>query len=632
MDGTIEVTVAGNAVKLAAGTRPLDLSGQPAGTLACALNGETIDLKRPLTSGGHIEYLTFSTSAGRRVFRHSSAHLLAQAVKRLWPQAKLGTGPALEDGFYYDILLPEPLQDDALAKIEQVMADLVRENLEIQRLELSREQALELFSERGESFKLEIIDRIPEGATISAYRQGEFIDLCSGPHLPSTGLIGAIRLTNASGAYWRGVESNPMLTRIYGTSFPDDQQLAEFFERQEEAKRRDHRKLGRELDLVSFHEEAPGFPFWHPKGQTLYRTLENYSRTLQERRGYQEVSTPWIYRVGLWQKSGHWDHYRENIFVVDREDELMGLKPMNCPGHALLFGSTTRSYRDLPMRVAEYGPLSRYERSGTLHGLFRVRGFHQDDAHLFVSEDQIAEEMEGVLELVDIVYRAVGMPYEVVISTRPDDYMGELALWDKAEAELESVLITHHLNYQLNPKDGAFYGPKLDFYAVDALGRRWQCATVQLDFQTPVQFDLNYIDREGQPRRPVMIHRAIMGSLERFLGILIEHYAGAFPMWLAPEQVRVIPITDHQVAYAEAIQQALIARNLRVAVDSSNQKLGYKVRAGQLAKTPIMLVVGGRDQDNQTVSVRDRELGDLGARPWPAYGDELEAMAALPLR
>lgn len=632
MDETIEVTVEGNAVKVAVGTRPLDLGGQPAGTLACALNGETIDLKRPLTSGGHIEYLTFSTSAGRRVFRHSSAHLLAQAVKRLWPQAKLGTGPALEDGFYYDILLPEPLQDDALAKIEQVMADLVRENLEIQRLELSREQALELFSERGESFKLEIIDRIPEGATISAYRQGEFIDLCSGPHLPSTGLIGAIRLTNASGAYWRGVESNPMLTRIYGTSFPDDQQLAEFFERQEEAKRRDHRKLGRELDLVSFHEEAPGFPFWHPKGQTLYRTLENYSRTLQERRGYQEVSTPWIYRVGLWQKSGHWDHYRENIFVVDREDELMGLKPMNCPGHALLFGSTTRSYRDLPMRVAEYGPLSRYERSGTLHGLFRVRGFHQDDAHLFVSEDQIAEEMEGVLELVDIVYRAFGMPYEVVISTRPDDYMGELALWDQAEAELESVLITHHLNYQLNPKDGAFYGPKLDFYAVDALGRRWQCATVQLDFQTPVQFDLNYIDREGQPRRPVMIHRAIMGSLERFLGILIEHYAGAFPMWLAPEQVRVIPITDHQVAYAEAIQQALIARNLRVAVDSSNQKLGYKVRAGQLAKTPIMLVVGGRDQDNQTVSVRDRELGDLGARPWPAYGDELEAMAALPLR
>jgi len=632
VDQTIEVTVEGKAVKVAAGTRPLDLSGQPEGTLACALNGETIDLKRPLTSGGHIEYLTFSTSAGRRVFRHSSAHLLAQAVKRLWPLAKLGTGPALEDGFYYDILLPEPLQDDALAKIEQLMADLVRENLEIQRLELSREQALELFSERGESFKVEIIDRIPEGATISAYRQGEFIDLCSGPHLPSTGLIGAIRLTNASGAYWRGVESNPMLTRIYGTSFPDDQQLAEFFERQEEAKRRDHRKLGRELDLVSFHEEAPGFPFWHPKGQTLYRTLENYSRTLQERRGYQEVSTPWIYRVGLWQKSGHWDHYRENIFVVDREDELMGLKPMNCPGHALLFGSTTRSYRDLPMRVAEYGPLSRYERSGTLHGLFRVRGFHQDDAHLFVSEDQIAEEMEGVLELVDIVYRAFGMPYEVVISTRPDDYMGELALWDKAEAELESVLITHHLKYQLNPKDGAFYGPKLDFYAVDALGRRWQCATVQLDFQTPVQFDLNYIDREGQPRRPVMIHRAIMGSLERFLGILIEHYAGAFPMWLAPEQVRVIPITDHQVAYAETIQQALIARNLRVVVDSSNQKLGYKVRAGQLAKTPIMLVVGGRDQDNQTVSVRDRELGDLGARPWPAYGHELEAMAALPLR
>lgn len=627
----IELTVAGTVVEVAVGTRPMDLSGKPEGTLACALNGETIDLTRPLTSSGHVEFVSFADSAGRHVFRHSSAHLLAQAVKRLWPEAQLGTGPALEDGFYYDILLPEPLPEEALPRIEQVMEELVHENLAIERLEVSRAEAMALFSSRNEALKLQIIERIPDEAVISVYRQGEFIDLCSGPHVSSTGVLGAIRLTNTSGAYWRGDESNPMLTRIYGTSFPDPAQLAEFFVRQEEAKRRDHRKLGRELDLVSFYEEAPGFPFWHAKGQTLYRNLENYSRALQAPRGYDEVSTPWIYRVGLWQKSGHWDHYRDNIFVIDREDERMGLKPMNCPGHALLFGSTTRSYRDLPIRLAEYGPLSRYERSGTLHGLFRVRGFHQDDAHLFVREDQIAEEMEGVLELVDIVYRAFGMPYEVVISTRPDDYLGELSLWDKAEAELEAVLVSHRLKYQMNPKDGAFYGPKLDFYAVDAIGRRWQCATVQLDFQTPVQFDLTYIDREGQPRRPVMIHRAIMGSLERFLGILIEHYAGAFPMWLAPEQVRVIPITDHQISYAETIRADLIRRQIRAVVDASNQKLGYKVRTGQVAKTPIMLVVGGRDEEHQTVSVRDRELGDLGARPWPDYGNDLEAMAAWPL-
>ncbi len=626
----IEVVVNGQSCKVAEGSRPLDLPGKPQGTLACAVNGATIDLKRPLWEGGHLDFLTFDDSPGRMVFRHSSAHLLAQAIKRLWPTAQLGTGPALEDGFYYDVLLPETISEQDLDRIQQVMGELVGENLEIERLELTRQQALKLFSDRNEVLKLEIIERIPQGTTISAYRQGEFVDLCSGPHLVSTGEIRAIRLTNVSGAYWRGDESRPMLTRIYGTSFPDHKQLEDFFIRQEEAKRRDHRKLGRELNLVSFYEDAPGFPFWHPKGHTLYRTLENFSRTLQQRRGYEEVSTPWIYRIGLWQKSGHWDHYRDNIFVIDREDELMGLKRMNCPGHALLFGSTTRSYRDLPMRLAEYGPLSRYERSGTLHGLFRVRGFHQDDAHLFVREDQIAQEMEGVLELVDVVYRAFGMPYEVVISTRPDDYMGDLELWQKAEAELEAVLIHHQLKYQVNPKDGAFYGPKLDFYAVDALGRRWQCATAQLDFQTPVQFDLHYIDNEGRACRPVMIHRAILGSLERFLGILIEHYAGAFPLWLSPEQVRVIPITDHQLEYAQSIEALLMASDIRAHVDNSNQKLGYKIRAGQVDKVPLMLVVGGRDQENGTVSVRDRELGDLGAKPWPDYAKEILAMAAMP--
>jgi threonyl-tRNA synthetase len=628
----IYVEIEGKTVAVPDGTRAWDLLATPSPEiLACALNGETRDLRQPLHQGGHLEYLTFADSPGQRVFRHSSAHLLAQAVKRLWPEAQLGTGPALEDGFYYDVRLPEPLQEQSLEALEQAMAAIVAEDLPIERLELTRNEAVDLFESRGEPFKVEIVRRIPEGAIISAYRQGEFVDLCAGPHLPSTGLIRAFRLTNTSGAYWRGDESNPMLTRIYGTSFPDEAQLALFFERQEEAKRRDHRKLGRDLDLVSFFEEAPGFPFWHPKGQTLYRTLENYSRDLQEPRGYQEVATPWIYRVGLWQKSGHWDHYRDNLFVIDREDELMGVKPMNCPGHAVLFGSTTRSYRDLPMRLSEYAPLSRYERSGTLHGLFRVRGFHQDDAHLFVTEDQISPEITGVLELVDIVYRAFGMPYEVVLSTRPDDYMGDIQLWNKAEAELENVLIAGQLKYQLNPKDGAFYGPKLDFYAVDALGRRWQCATVQLDFQTPVQFELTYVDRDGQPHRPVMIHRAIMGSLERFLGILIEHYAGAFPFWLAPEQVRVIPITDAQIGYAEEILSDLSQRKIRATVDASNQKLGYKVRVGQMAKIPVMLVVGGRDQENHGVSVRDRDLGDLGSRPWPDYAEELAEKAALPL-
>ncbi|MCY0863695.1 MAG: threonine--tRNA ligase, partial [Sulfobacillus sp.] len=407
----------------------------------------------------------------------------------------------------------------------------------------------------------------------------------------------------------------------------DAEQLERHLQQIEEAKQRDHRKLGAQLDLFTFREEAPGFVFWHPKGHQLYRTLEDFSRRLQQERGYQEVATPWIYRVGLWERSGHWDHYRDNLFLIERDDELQGVKPMNCPGHALLFKGTTRSYRDLPWRLAEYSPLSRFERSGTLHGLMRVRGFHQDDAHLFVRPDQIQSEMFGVLDLVDLVYRAFNMPYEVVLSTRPDDYMGDLALWERAEAELESVLKARGLRYQINPKDGAFYGPKLDVYAVDSLGRRWQCATAQLDFQLPEKFELEYVDQDGQPKRPVMIHRAIMGSLERFIGILVEHYAGAFPFWLAPIQVMVLPITDRQLPYAEAVQKALLAAGIRAEVDRRNQKIGYKIREAQLQKVPEMLVVGARDEENQTVSVRIRELGDVGAKPWPAYLDELRLKA-----
>lgn len=627
---SVEYDVNGQLVVGSAGARVADLTAVPEEALAVWLNGQTVDLNRPLGDGGQVQFLTFQDSAGRLVFRHSSAHLLAQAVKRLWPEAKLGTGPALEDGFYYDILLPEPLTEKDLPRIEETMREIVAENLPIERMELSRDEALALFGERGESFKEDIVRRIPDGAVISAYRQGEFVDLCSGPHLPRTGLMGALKLTQVSGAYWRGDEKNPMMTRIYGTSFPDQPALELHLARIEEAKLRDHRKLGAQLNLFMFREEAPGFVFWYPKGQQLYRRLENFSRDLQAERGYQEVATPWIYRSALWERSGHWDHYHDDLFLINRDDEVQGVKPMNCPGHCLLFKSETRSYRDLPWRLAEYSPLSRYERSGALHGLMRVRGFHQDDAHLFVRPDQIREEMFGVLDLVDVVYRTFDMPYEVVLSTRPDDYMGELALWDRAEAELEEVLKARGVKYQINPKDGAFYGPKLDIYAVDSLGRRWQCATVQLDFQLPEKFELEYIDQDGQPKRPVMIHRAIMGSIERFLGILVEHYAGAFPMWLAPVQVRILPITDSQMGYAQEIAEELRQAGIRVEVDERNQKLNYKIREAQMAKIPEMLVVGGRDQEQGTVSVRTREAGDLGAVPKGQYVAAVRERAQTP--
>lgn len=627
---TLQFEVNGEHVEKQTGVRPAEVTRVPEGSLAVWVNGQTRDLHRPLTEGGQLQFLSFSDSAGRHVFRHSSAHLLAQAVKRLWPEAKLGTGPALEDGFYYDIWLPEPLTEADLPRIEETMRDIVKENHSIQRQELSRDEALALFRERGESFKEEIIQRIPEDAVITAYQQGEFIDLCSGPHLPHTGLIGALKLTQVSGAYWRGDEKNPMMTRIYGTSFPDQESLERHLAQIEEAKLRDHRKLGAQLDLFTFHEEAPGFVFWHPKGHQVYRQLEDFSRRLQAARGYQEVATPWIYRAGLWQRSGHWDHYRDDLFLIERDDELQGVKPMNCPGHCLMFRESTRSYRDLPWRLAEYSPLSRYERSGALHGLMRVRGFHQDDAHLFVRPDQIREEMFGVLDLVDVVYRTFDMPYEVVLSTRPDDYMGELALWERAELELEDVLKARGLKYQINPGDGAFYGPKLDVYAVDSLGRRWQCATVQLDFQLPEKFELEYIDQDGTPKRPVMIHRAILGSIERFLGILVEHYAGAFPLWMAPVQARILPITDKQHQYGHDIAEQLRSRGIRVEVDDRNQKIGYKIREAQVAKIPEMLVVGGRDQENGAVSLRTREDGDVGAQPLAEYLDAVVERARIP--
>ncbi len=597
--------------------------------LAAEYNGQAIDLSRPLTRPGALAPLTFADDLGRHVFRHSSAHLLAQAVKRLWPEARLGTGPALDDGYYYDVWLPDSLSAEDLTRIEETMRQIVRENLAIERDELSRKEALALFEERGEHFKCEIVRRIPDTVPISVYRQGEFVDLCSGPHVPATGYLKAIKLTNVSGAYWRGDESAPRMTRIYGTSFPSEQALANHLENLEEAKRRDHRKLGRELGLYQIKDEAPGFIFWLPKGLELFRTLERFSRDLQEPLGYQEVSTPWVFRSSLWEQSGHWQHYRDNMFIVERDDERLGLKPMNCPGHCLLYASEVRSYRDLPLKFSEYGPLSRFERSGTLHGLMRTRGFHQDDAHLFVRPEQIADQIGEVLGLVDAVYSAFGMPVDILLSTRPDDYLGERATWDVAEQQLQDALAQSGRPYRINAGDGAFYGPKLDFTVIDALGRKWQTATVQLDFQLPQQFDLHYVDTDGQRRRPVIIHRAIFGSLERFLGIVVEHYAGAFPLWLAPEQVRVLPVQEAQGAYAQQIVYDLKTRGLRASVDFRNEKLGYKIRAAQMDKVPVMLVVGAREAEQATVAVRTRQ-GDQGVQPWPAYGGTLVEEAARP--
>ncbi|MCL8206791.1 MAG: threonine--tRNA ligase [Actinomycetia bacterium] len=631
MADTVLVRVGEATHSIERGTPLADLVPDPlrGSVLAALFNGRPVDLGFRVGEDGTVDWLTFDHPAGRRIFRHSSAHLLAQAVKRRWPTAQLGTGPALEDGFYYDIRLPEPLTAEDLAAIEATMRAIVAEDLPVERQELSREEARRLFAERGEPFKVEIVERIPADVPISVYRQGEFVDLCSGPHVPRTGVLRAVRLTTVSGAYWRGDERQPMLSRIYGTSFPDEAQLTAYLERVEEAKRRDHRRLGPQMGLFVFRDEAPGFTFWLPKGVTLYRKLEAFSRRLQEPLGYQEVSTPWIFRASLWETSGHWQHYRDNMFVVERDDERLGVKPMNCPGHCLLYAGETRSYRDLPLKLAEYGPLSRFERSGTLHGLMRARGFHQDDAHLFVRPDQIADQIAEVLGLVDAVYGALDMPVAIELSTRPEDYLGDLETWDVAEAQLKAALERSGRPYAVRPGEGAFYGPKLDFHVTDALGRQWQTATVQLDFQMPRQFDLVYVDAAGQRQRPVMIHRAVFGSLERFIGILVEHFNGWFPLWLAPEPVRVLPLADDERPYAEAVARDLRQAGVTATVDGRREKLGYKIRQAQLERVPVALVIGRREVEAHTVAVR-WQGEDRGTQPWPAYLETIRQQAMAP--
>jgi len=545
--------------------------------------------------------------------RHSTSHVMAQAVKRLFPDVKVAIGPAIDDGFYYDFAKLEAFTPQDLEKIEAVMRDIIKADLPFERRELPRAEAITLFRQRGETFKVEILEGI-DADTVSLYRQGDFEDLCRGPHVPSTGHIKAFKLLSSSGAYWRGDERNPMLQRIYGTAWQTQEDLDRYLWRLEEAKKRDHRKLGRELDLFVFHDVSPGAPFWLPKGMVLVRELERFAREAQDARGYTEISTPILVNKKLWEQSGHWEHYRANMFTLEVEGQLYSLKPMNCPPSTFVYRHALRSYRDLPLRLSEMGRLHRNERSGTLTGLFRVRQFTQDDAHIYCRPDQMQEEIAGVLGLVREFYKVFNLEPSFRLATRPENYLGTPAQWDAAEAALHAALEANGLAYEVNAGEGAFYGPKIDIGVQDVLGRDWQIATIQLDLtMLPELFDLTYVDSDGQPKRPVAIHRAIFGSFERFIGIITEHFAGAFPTWLAPVQARVLPVSEKSSAYARTVHRRLVEARLRAELDDRNEKLGYRIREAQLQKVPYMMVVGEREAQNGTVSLRYRTGEDLGA-------------------
>jgi threonyl-tRNA synthetase len=547
--------------------------------------------------------------------RHSTSHVMAQAVKRLFPDVKVAIGPAIEDGFYYDFAKSEPFTPEELAKIEKVMAEIVKANAPFERQEMSRDEAIAFFEARGEQFKVEILRGL-DVPTVSFYRQGDFIDLCRGPHVQSTGQIKAFKLLSSSGAYWRGDEKNPMLQRIYGTAWLTQEELDKYLWRLEEAKKRDHRKLGRELDLFDFYDVAPGAPFWLPNGMVLVRELEKFARENLDARGYQEISTPMLVNKKLWVQSGHWEHYQDNMFKVEVEGEIFSLKPMNCPEASYVYKRTLRSYRDLPLRLSEMGRDHRNERSGTLTGLVRVRQFTQDDAHIFLRPDQLQDEISSLLDLVRMWYKTFDLQPSYKLSTRPEKYLGTVEQWDAAEAALHQALKANGLAYALNAGDGAFYGPKIDVDVHDALGRSWQIATIQVDLtMLPERFQLEYIDTDGQPKRPVVLHRAIYGSYERFIGILTEHYAGAFPTWLAPVQTRVIPISEKFGDYGRKVQERLRAARIRSELDDRNEKLGYRIREAQLRKVPYMLVCGAREAESETVSLRHRTGDDVGAVP-----------------
>ncbi|MBJ9988293.1 threonine--tRNA ligase [Paenibacillus sp. S28] len=583
------------------------------------IDGILVDLSTPVEQDSSIEIVTVDSPEGIGVYRHSTAHLLAQAVKRLFgaSSVKLGIGPVIEDGFYYDMDLPSPLTSDDLSRIEREMKRIAEEDLPIRRKAVSRKEALDLFAQLQEPLKLELIRDLPEDAEISIYEQGEFVDLCRGPHLPSTGKIKAFKLLSVGGAYWRGNSDNKMLQRIYGTAFPKKAQLDEHLHMLEEAKKRDHRKLGKEQGLFLFSEEAPGMPFYLPKGMIIRNELEQLERELNAARGYEEVRTPLMMNKRMWEESGHWDHYKDNMYFTQVDETEYALKPMNCPGHMLIFKSGLRSYRELPIRLAEFGQVHRHEYSGALSGMMRVRTFCQDDAHLFVRPDQIEEEIAGVIDLIDYMYGIFGFSYRIELSTRPEDSMGSDELWEQAEQSLRSVLERRGIEYRLNEGDGAFYGPKIDFHILDALKRSWQCGTIQLDFQMPEKFGLSYVGEYNQKHRPVIIHRAVYGSIDRFIGILTEHYSGAFPLWLAPVQAKVVPVSEHDLDYAYQVKQSLAKEGIRVEVSAKNEKLGYKIREAELEKVPYVLVVGKSEQEAGAAAVRKRGEGDLGMQQLP---------------
>lgn len=572
-------------------------------SVAGIVNGRPFDLNRGIHEDASVQLLDLHSDDGIGIMRHSTAHVLAQAIKRLYQDVHLAIGPVIENGFYYDVDLAESITQNDLVKIEKEMKKIISENLRIEREEWSREEAKRVFAD--DPYKLELLAAIPSDEKVTMYRQGEFLDLCRGPHVPSTGYVKEIKLTHVSGAYWRGDSNNKMLQRVYGVAFSSKEELDGYFHFLEEAGKRNHRKLGNELELFMFSEEAPGMPFYLANGQVIRNELESFLRKLQNSFDYKEVRTPFMMNQRLWEQSGHWDHYKENMYFSEVDHQSFALKPMNCPGHMLIFKDKLRSYRDLPIRMAEFGQVHRHEFSGALNGLLRVRSFCQDDAHIFVTPEQIEEEISSALQLIDHVYKVFGFEYSVELSTRPLDYMGEEALWDRAEDSLKNVLNKLGLEFQVNEGDGAFYGPKIDIHIKDSLKRSHQCATVQLDFQMPEKFDLSYIDEQNKKVRPVVIHRAVFGSIDRFLGILIEHFGGAFPVWLAPVQVKVIPVSnDVHRNYVEKIKNQLKKAEIRVEVDVREEKLGYKIRDARLKKIPYILVVGDREQENQSVSVR----------------------------
>jgi threonyl-tRNA synthetase len=585
--------------------------------VACAgeVNGEVVDLRTVVENDAEVNILTAKDEAGLAALRHTASHVMAQAVKRLYPNTKLAIGPSIADGFYYDMEFEAPLTSDDFGKIEAEMKKIIKEDLKIERFTKPRAEAIEFMKEKGEPYKVELIEDLPEDAEISFYSQGEFTDLCAGPHLMSTKGVGkAFKIMSLAGAYWRGDEHNKMLTRLYATAFAKKEELEAYITMMEEAKKRDHRKLGKELGLFMMHEAGPGFPFFLPNGMTLKNTLLDYWREIHKKAGYVEVSTPIILNRKLWETSGHWDHYKNNMYTTVIDDEDYAIKPMNCPGGVLVYASEPRSYRDLPLRVGELGLVHRHEKSGQLHGLMRVRCFTQDDAHIFMTPDQIKDEIKGVVSLINEVYSLFGFEYHVELSTRPEDSMGSDEDWEMATEGLRSALDEIGLPYVVNEGDGAFYGPKIDFHLVDCIGRTWQCGTIQLDFQLPQRFELEYIGADGEKHRPIMIHRVVFGSIERFIGILIEHFAGAFPTWLAPVQVRVLPISDKYMDYAKKVEAQLDEAGIRVDVDTRSEKIGYKIREARKARIPYMLVVGEKEEAEGKVSVRSRFLGDEGQK------------------